>query len=105
MAYALVWSAAALSDLDEIETYINAEKVVERMWEAARKQCDCPYSARMFPEFGDSTRRETFVHQWRLMFRVEANHIRIMRVVHGRRLLKNVPGSFEETPQEGFHAA
>jgi plasmid stabilization system protein ParE len=52
MAYALVWSAAALSDLDEIETYINAEKVVERMWEAARKQCDFPYSARMIPEFG-----------------------------------------------------
>ena len=26
--------------------------------------------------------------------------IRIMRVVHGRRLLRNVPGSFEELPQE-----
>jgi plasmid stabilization system protein ParE len=48
-----------LTDLDEIETYIakqsplNARKVVERMWEAARKQCDFPYSARMIPEFGD----------------------------------------------------
>jgi plasmid stabilization system protein ParE len=111
MAYALIWSAAALADLDEIETYIavqsplNARRVVERMWETARKQCDFPNSARMIPEFGDPTRRETFVHQWRLMFRVEADHIRIMRVVHGRRLLKNVPGSFEETTQEPYRAA
>jgi len=111
MAHALIWSAAARADLDEIETYIaarsplNAQRVVERMWEAARKQCDFPYSARMMPEFQDPTRRETFVHQWRLMFRVEADHIRIMRVVHGRRLLKNVPGSFEEIAQEPYRAA
>ena len=30
------------------------------------------------------------------MYRVEDDRIRILRVVHGRRLLKNVPGSFEE---------
>src|SRR3990172_9126577 len=111
MAHALIWSAAARADLDEIETYIaarsplNAQRVVERMWEAARKQCDFPYSARMMPEFQAPTRRETFAHQWRLMFRVEADHIRIMRVVHGRRLLKNVPGSFEEIAQEPYRAA
>ena len=111
MAYRLVWSQAARADLDEIEAYIaarspiNARKVVERMWEAARKQCDFPYSARMIPELQDPTRRETFVHQWRLMYRVEGDHIRIMRVVHGRRLLKNVPGSFEEVPQETYNAA
>jgi hypothetical protein len=28
-----------------------------------------------------------------------------MRVVHGRRLLGNVPGSFEETPQAAYSAA
>jgi plasmid stabilization system protein ParE len=111
MARVLVWSAAARADLDEIEAYIaaqsplSARRVVEKMWEAARKQCDFPYSARMIPEFQDPTRRETFVHQWRLMFRVEDTHILILRVVHGRRLLRNVPGSFEEPPQETYDAA
>jgi len=110
MAWKLVWSQAARADLDEIETYVaarsrlNARRIVERMWEAARKQCDFPYSARMIPEFQDPTRRETFVHQWRLMYRVEDDHIRIMRVVHGRRLLENVPGSFEEPPQKAYGA-
>ena len=59
----------------------------------------------MVPEFQDPNRRETFVHQWRLMYRVESDHIRILRVVHGRRLIKNVPGSFEEASQDAYSAA
>jgi hypothetical protein len=39
------------------------------------------------------------------MYRVEPNCIRISRVVHGRRLLSNVPGSFEEPRQEEYSAA
>ena len=39
------------------------------------------------------------------MYRVDPDRIRILRVVHGRRLLKNVPGSFEETAQESYSAA
>jgi hypothetical protein len=39
------------------------------------------------------------------MFRVEPDGIGILRVIHGRRLLKNVPGSFEEITQELYRAA
>jgi plasmid stabilization system protein ParE len=109
MAYTLVWSEAARADVDKIEADIadrpNARRVVERMWEAARRQCDFPYSARMIPEFQDPTRRETFVYEYRLMYRVEGKRVRVMRVVHGRRLLSNVPGSFEESPPEEYSAA
>jgi toxin ParE1/3/4 len=111
MAFTLVWSDTARADVDEIEAYvaarspINAIRVVEKMWDAARKQCDFPYSARMIPEFQDPTRRETFVYEYRLMYRIEGNRVRIMRVVHGRRLLSNVPGSFEEAPQAAYSAA
>ena len=58
----------------------------------------------MIPEFQDPTRRETYVYEWRLMYRVEGHHIHILRVVHGRRLLRNVPGSFEEMAQEAYSA-
>ena len=54
---------------------------------------------------GSGRRRETFVYEYRLMYRVEDDRIRILRVVHGRRLLKNVPGSFEEASQETYSAA
>jgi hypothetical protein len=39
------------------------------------------------------------------MYRVEPDCIRVLRVVHGKRLLKNVPGSFEEPPLEIYGAA
>ena len=111
MARAVIWSPAARVDLREIEAYIssrspfNARRFIEKFREAADKQQDFHYSARMIPEFQDPTRRETFVYQWRLMFRVEDDHIRILRVVHGRRLLSNVSGSFEEMAQEAYSAA
>jgi plasmid stabilization system protein ParE len=57
---------------------------------------------RVIPEFEDKLRREVFVHEWRLMYRLHKDAICILRVVHGRRLLINVPGSFEEAEQEAY---
>jgi hypothetical protein len=34
------------------------------------------------------------------MYRVEPTVVRVLRVVHGQRLLENVPGSFEEAQEE-----
>lgn len=59
----------------------------------------------MVPELQDADRREIFVYEYRLMYRIEDGTISILRVVHGRRLLGNVPGSFEEMAQEGYKAA
>jgi hypothetical protein len=64
-----------------------------------------PYKFRMIPEFEDPHRRETFVYEYRLMYRVEPGCVRILRVVRGRRLLINVHGSFEEPPQEEYTSA
>ena len=111
MARRVVWSAAANADLDEIEAYIGsrspsgARRVIEKLREAAGGLCDFPYAARTVPELHDSERREIFVQEYRLMYRIEADRIRILRVVHGRRLLSNVPGNFEEPAQEGYKAA
>ena len=111
MARAIVWSPESRADLRQIEAYIaassplNAQRVIERIREAATKLVDFPYAARMVPELQDAERRETFVHEYRLMYRVEDDTIRILRAVHGRRLLGNVSGSFEEPAQEGYKAA
>jgi toxin ParE1/3/4 len=112
MAYRIIWTPAVEADIEEIGGYLErvaspatATAVVTRIRAAALKYCDFPNSARVIPEFQDPTRRETFVYEYRLMFRIEGDCIRILRVVHGRRLLRNVPGSFEEPPQEAYSAA
>ena len=111
MVRRVIWSDEALADVAAIKDYIardsvaNARKVVGRIELAADRLADFPYAARMIPEFQDPNRRETFVYEYRLMYRVEDDHICIMRVVHGRRLLENVPGSFEEPGQATYSAA
>jgi addiction module RelE/StbE family toxin len=111
MARRVVWSAAANADLDDIDHYISgnsasgAQRVLERLRGAAGRIKDFPFAARMVPELGDPVRREIFVYEYRLIYRVEDDYIRILRVVHGRRLLKNVPGSFEEMAQASYDAA
>ena len=111
MAHRVVWSAAANADLDDIDAYIGAKspssarRVIEKLREAGDGLGDFPFAARMIPELGDPNRRETFVYEYRLMYRVEPDRVRILRVIHGRRLLENVPGSFEEPQQEAYTAA
>jgi plasmid stabilization system protein ParE len=111
MVRKIVWRTEALSDLEAIKSYIaqhslaNAEKVVVAISNAADHLVDFPYAARVVPEFQDPMRRETFVHEYSLMYRIEDDCVRILRVVHGRRLLGNIPGSFEETAQEAYSAA
>ena len=111
MVRRVVWSDQALADLKGIKDYIarespsGARSVVKAIEEAADRLVDFPRAARMVPEFEDADRRETFIHEYRLMYRVEDDCIRILRVVHGRRLLTNVSGSFEEIAQESYKAA
>ena len=111
MARRIAWREQAREDIAEIKEFIardspsNAKKVVAAIEKAADGLVDFPYRFRMIPEFADPDRRETFVYEYRLMYRIEPGIVRILRVIHGRRLLSNVPGSFEEPRQEKYSAA
>jgi toxin ParE1/3/4 len=112
MAREIIWMPGAEADIAEIGSYLEriaspavAISVVTRIRAAAFKVVEFPYAFRMIPEFQDRERRETLVYQYRVMYRVEPDCIRVLRVVHGRRLIKNIPGSFEEPPQEAYSAA
>lgn len=111
MARRVIWRWQARTDIAAIREYVarespaNAKKVVAAIEQAADRLVEFPHAARMIPEFQDPDRRETFVYQYRLMYRIEPDRIRILRVVHGKRLLRNVPGSFEEPGQESYKAA
>lgn len=112
MAHEIEWSEEATADLDEIARYIaqtsprNASDVVAAILAAARCLPILPYAHRMVPEWQDTDRRETFVHRWRLMYRIMPDRIRIVGVIHGARLLDNLQGrSFEEAPQQEYAAS
>lgn len=112
MARLVEWSDEALRDVEEIAEYIersspqNAVDVVRAIRAAALRLEPFPMAHRMIPELHDPDRRETFVHMWRLMYRVLPDRIRIVGVIHGARLLTNISDrSFEEGPQQEYIAS
>ena len=112
MARIVESSSEATADVVELAEYIehrspqNARSVVRAIRTAALGLALFPYSQRMVPEWADPDRRETFVHLWRLMYRVLPDRIRIVGVIHGSRLLDNFEGrSFEETAQAEYMAS
>lgn len=95
MARPLAWSPEALEDLELIAEYIErdsafyARAVVTKLVDMARALGEFPELGRVVPELGEANIRERFVYSYRLIYRVEAERILILAVIHGRRLLEN----------------
>jgi toxin ParE1/3/4 len=79
------------------ESPASAEAVAQRFVARADVLPDHPAQGRRVPEYeGPLEFREVFVHDWRLIYRVTSSEIRIVAVVHGARLLRNVPPLWQE---------
>jgi plasmid stabilization system protein ParE len=112
MARLIEWSDEAVRDVKEFADYIersspkNARDVVKAIRAAAFGLEPFPMAYRVVPERQDPELRETFVHRWRLLYRVLPDRIRIVGVVHGARPLSKLQDrSFEEGPQQEYVAS
>ncbi len=95
MAFTLKWSEEALEDIESIATYIEkdspiyAKSVVSKFFEKAEMLQEFSKLGRKVPELNDPMIREIFVYSYRLIYRVNAQEILFVAVVHGKRLLEN----------------
>ncbi|MDP9348649.1 MAG: type II toxin-antitoxin system RelE/ParE family toxin, partial [Gemmatimonadota bacterium] len=86
----VVWSPAALEDVEAIAAYIArdsaqyASAVVQRLRDTARSLREFPLSGRTVPEFDDASLREKLVYNYRLIYRIETEVVTIAAVVHGK---------------------
>jgi len=91
----LIWSERSLSDLENIYDYIAndspvyAQLNVEAIIKSIERLRAFPESGRHLPEFPYLPHREVFNNNYRIIYRYDshANRIKIITVVHGRRLL------------------
>ncbi|MCB1741710.1 MAG: type II toxin-antitoxin system RelE/ParE family toxin [Gammaproteobacteria bacterium] len=96
MAHTVVWSRAALDDVEDIASFIArdsaayAQAVVGRIVDVTRRISDHPLAGRIVPERADERYRETFVYSYRLIYRVDTDRVLIVAVIHGKRLLSAV---------------
>ena len=56
---------------------------------ASRRLTQLPSRGRKVPKL-TSTHRECFVYSYRLIYRIEEQHVLIAAVIHGKRLLESV---------------
>ena len=85
----------AVRDLEEIHTWY-ANQAVPSMGESLLKEiisqierlADFPESGRVVPEFGIANLREIIYPPYRIVYRLDENRLRIVRVWRSERLLK-----------------
>lgn len=94
MARRLVWSPEAVEDLESIASYISrdsvhyARAVVSRIVATAESIPGNPNLGREVPELQDPIFRERFVHKFRVIYRLDAERVLVVAIIHGSRLFE-----------------
>lgn len=92
----LVWTRPAVEDVREIRAYIARDSpryarfVAERVVAAAERLRRHPLSGRIVPELAQPTLREVIEPPYRIVYRVRADVIEVLTVVHGARRFPTV---------------
>lgn len=96
------WSPEATEDLESIAEYIArdsefyARAVVAEILAVSRSIREFPLIGRIVPEIGNDRIRERLLYSYRLVYRIEPQRVLVVAVIHGKRLLENVPERFDE---------
>lgn len=94
----LIWSDRALSDIENIFDYIAsdsrlyAQYTAQNIFKTAERLQTFPESGRHLPEFPNLPHRELILGNYRIIYRYdgEQNAVKVVTVVHGSRLLKEI---------------
>ncbi len=87
----LVWTRPALEDVQQIHDYIArdsaryARAVAEQLFAAVERLAEHPLSGRIVPELGQATVREVIEAPYRIVYRVRADLLEFLTVVHSAR--------------------
>lgn len=95
MDFTVTWSPQVRDDLHDIAAFIAKDSpryagaVISRILAAGRELEIVPWRGRVVPELGLDNHRGIFVHEYRIIYRIENHTVQIIAVIHGRRLLRN----------------
>jgi toxin ParE1/3/4 len=93
----LRWTEHAVDDLSTIAEYVSlsspiyADQLVDRIVRQLEQACAYPQSGRIVPEVAAANIRELQVSVYRVMYRVLADQIEVVSIVHSRRNFRELP--------------
>ncbi len=88
----IVWTEPAIVDLNSIHDYIArdaevyADATVLELFEAVDRLLNFPHSGRVVLEVDDEDTREIIVGNYRVIYDISGEAVRILSVLHGARL-------------------
>lgn len=88
MGRRIIWSHTAATDVEAIMEYLRhsspfySKQFILKVRTAAKNLKTFPERGRHIPEYSDSDLREIFVDSFRLFYRVSAEEVEIVGVVH-----------------------
>ena len=88
------WTERSLQDLNEIHDYIArdsksyANLFIKKLYNTVQKLQDFPYKGRIVPEVPTLSVREIILQNYRIIYRTLKDHVEIITVFHGSRLLR-----------------
>jgi plasmid stabilization system protein ParE len=94
---ALRWTEHAVTQLAALAEYISldspfyAEQVVDRVVARLEQARRHPASGRIVPEFGREDVRELIEPPYRLVYRVQADGVEVLSILHGRQQVGELP--------------
>lgn len=101
MVARLIWSLEALDDIDAIAGYISrdspyhAQGVVDAILALEDAILAHPKAGRIVPELEDAQVRERFIYSYRVLYEIREQHIEVLAVIHGKRLLESMEDRFD----------
>lgn len=98
------WAGPATRDLSSIRAYIAqdseyyADRFIERIVGAVENLSTFPEMGRMVPEINVPDIRELLFHNYRIIYRLEANRVLVITVAHAARdLTRQTPKPWDIT--------
>lgn len=94
---ALRWTEHAVGQLAAVAEYVSlaspvyAEHLVDRIARRLDQAREFPESGRVAPEFARPEIRELIEWPYRLVYRVHADAVEVVSVLHGRQELRELP--------------
>ena len=92
----IIWTDPAFEDLNSIHQYIAkdfafyASRLIDRILKRVEQLENHPKSGRVVPEFEIETLRELIEGNYRIIYKINADHIGIVRVHHEKMLLTHI---------------
>jgi plasmid stabilization system protein ParE len=89
----IVWSPLAVDRVAEIAGYIAqdkpaaAEKWIKTVFSKVAQLKTAPVIGRIVPEIANDQFRELIYGNYRIIYRIEAQHIAILTIRHGKQIL------------------